>query len=104
MKKRLSPDAGAGTSREEPVALQDIPNIGPAIAEDLRRLGIQRPVDLKELDPYKMYDDLCRLDGKRYDPCVMDVFIAAVDYMNGGPSTPWWKFTPQRKLQMSNRA
>jgi len=50
--------------------LEDIPNIGPAVAADLRQLGITSPADLRGRDPYAMYDDLCRITGQRHDPCL----------------------------------
>ena len=77
--------------------LEDIPNVGPAVAGDLRRLGIKTPRELAGRDPYAMYDDLCRLTGQRHDPCLLDTFIAAVRYMEGGPKKPWWKYTAERK-------
>jgi len=83
--------------------LEDIPNIGPAIANDLRRLGITSPGDLPGRDPYSMYDDLCRFTGQRHDPCVLDTFIAAVRYMEGASKKPWWKYTAERKRVMAAR-
>lgn len=82
---------------------QQIPNVGPATAGDFRVLGIEKPADLAGRDPYGLYDDLCRITGQRHDPCVIDVFIAAVRYMEGGPKTPWWKFTPERKRVLTER-
>lgn len=89
--------------RTDVARLEDIPNVGPATAGDLRRLGISSPGDLAGRDPYAMYDELCRLTGQRHDPCVIDVFIAAVRYMEGGPRTGWWKFTEERKRTLSAR-
>jgi Pathogenicity locus len=83
--------------------LEDIPNVGPAIAADLRRLGIRQPDDLLGRDAFAMYDDLCRITGQRHDPCVLDTFIAAVRFMEGGPKEPWWKYTPERKREMAAR-
>jgi predicted GIY-YIG superfamily endonuclease len=83
--------------------LEDIPNIGPAIAADLRQLGITTPADLPGRDPYAMYDDLCRITGQRHDPCLLDTFIAAVRYMEGAPKKPWWKYTAERKRVMAAR-
>src|SRR3984957_9144548 len=83
--------------------LEDIPNIGPAVATDLRRLGITSPAELLGRDPYAMYDDLCRIAGQRHDPCLLDTFIAAVRVMEGGPKTPWWKFTAERKRELAAR-
>jgi|GEM_PF-301095 len=89
--------------RREVAHLEDIPNIGPAIANDLRRLGITSPGDLPGRDPYSMYDDLCRFTSQRHDPCVLDTFIAAVRYMEGASKKPWWKYTAERKRVMAVR-
>jgi len=77
--------------------LQEIPNVGPRMAEDLFKLGIASLRDAAGRDPDEMYHELCALDGKRHDPCVRDVFAAVVTYAEGGPARPWWEFTPQRK-------
>ena len=83
--------------------LEDIPNEGPAIAADLRQMGITTPAELPGRDPFAMYDELCRLTGQRHDPCVLDTFIAAVRYMEGAPKRPWWKYTAERKRVMAAR-
>ena len=77
--------------------LNDIPNIGPAMQRDLNLLGITAPQQLIGRDPYKLYDDLCRLSGQRHDPCVLDIFISAVRYMEGAPALKWWAYTAERK-------
>lgn len=83
--------------------LEEIPNIGPSIAADLRQLGITAPAELPGRDPYAMYDDLCRITGQRHDPCLLDTFIAAVRFMEGAPKKPWWKYTAERKREMAAR-
>jgi hypothetical protein len=85
-------------------ALEDIPNVGPAIASDLRQLGITSPIDLPGRDPYDMYEDLCRKTGKRHDACLLDTFIAAVRFMEGEPKRAWWKYTAQRKRELAKRS
>jgi hypothetical protein len=84
--------------------LEDIPNVGPAIAGDFRKLGVTAPAELVGRDPFTLYDDLCRLTGARVDPCVLDVFISAVRYMEGAPKRPWWKYTAGRKRELLARA
>jgi DNA transformation protein len=49
------------------------------------------------MDPIAMYDALRTPMGQRHDPCVLDTFLAAKDFMTGGPAQPWWNFTPVRK-------
>jgi hypothetical protein len=78
-------------------ALEQLPNIGPALAADLRRLGIAHPRELQQADAFALYQRLGQLAGKRQDPCVLDTFLAAVDFMRGAPARPWWHYTPQRK-------
>jgi hypothetical protein len=90
--------------RDEITELQQVPNIGPAIAERLRLVGIASPHDLLGKDPYAMYDELCRTTGIRHDPCVIDVFVSAVQFMAGAPARPWWKYTSERKRQLAATA
>lgn len=78
--------------------LEQLPNIGPSLAADLRLLGIQHPAELTGRDAFGLYRGLCTTTGKRHDPCVLDTFIAAVDFMRGGEPRPWWHYTAQRKL------
>jgi hypothetical protein len=89
--------------RNQLARLEDIPNIGPAIAADFRLMGISAATELIGRDPFAMYDDLCRITAQRHDPCVLDTFIAAVRYMEGGPKKPWWKYTAERKRVMTKR-
>lgn len=80
----------------------DIPNVGPRIASDFLTLGIKTPQGLKGNNALKLYTDLCKKTGVRHDPCVLDTFTAAVEFMNGAPATPWWFYTPERKKQYPN--
>ncbi len=80
---------------------EEIPNVGKRVANDFKKLGFKTPEDLKGKNPYKLYDTLCKKDGVRHDPCLLDTFIAAIHFMNGGKPTPWWKFTPERKKKTS---
>jgi hypothetical protein len=78
-------------------ALEQLPNIGPAIAADLRSIGIAHPQELRGKDAFALYQQLCAATGQRQDPCVLDTFLAATDFMAGAPPAPWWRYTPQRK-------
>ena len=87
--------------------LEDLPNVGPAIAADFVRIGIRTPRELVGRDPdfpYALYDELNRITGKRHDPCLLDTFIAAVRFMEGAPARPWWKYTAERKRTLAQRA
>jgi len=79
--------------------LEQLPNIGPSIAADLRLIGVQRPAELAGKDAFQLYLALCRATGKRQDPCVLDTFMAAVDFMRGAEPRPWWAYTAARKAK-----
>jgi hypothetical protein len=79
--------------------LEQLPNIGPSIAGDLRSLGIQHPQELAGRDPHALYVALCDKTGKRQDPCVLDTFMAATDFMGGAGPKPWWDYTAERKAR-----
>ena len=88
-------------NRKKYTRLEEIPNIGPALAEDLRLVGVSHPQDLIGRDPYSMYEELCFKTGELHDPCVIDVFISAVRFMEGEPKRPWWAYTPERKQRLA---
>jgi hypothetical protein len=77
--------------------LEQLPNIGPSLAADLRRLGIEHPRELARRDAFALYRALCELAGRRQDPCVLDAFMAATDFMRGAEPRPWWTYTARRK-------
>lgn len=83
------------------IHFQDIPNVGKATEQNFILIGINEPIELADKDPYTMYDDLCKTTQQRHDPCVIDIFISAVKYMNGGPPKKWWEFTEERKATLS---
>jgi len=87
----------AKVDRARLAQLTDLPNIGPAMARDLRRLGYCVPSDLSTADAVEMYTRLCMLTGQRQDPCVLDVFLSVTDFMRGGVARPWWDYTEHRK-------
>ena len=78
-------------------SLEQLPNIGPSLAADLRLIGIEHPQDLRGKDAFVLYQKLCAATGQRQDPCVLDTFMAATDFMRGAPAAPWWHYTAQRK-------
>lgn len=78
--------------------LEQLPNIGPSLAANLRLIGVRTPRELKGRDPFVLYQKLAAATGRRQDPCVLDTFMAAVDFMNGAAAAPWWHYTAQRKV------
>lgn len=83
--------------RSQLESLTDLPNIGPAMARDLRLLGFEQPGQLAGQDPQRLYERLCFLTGVRQDPCVLDVFVSVTRFMDGEEPRPWWFYTPERK-------
>jgi len=80
--------------------LDALPNIGKAMMADFLLIGINHPKELVGKDPFKLYDELCSTTGVKHDPCVIDVFMSAIDFMEGGEAQPWWAFTKERKRKM----
>jgi hypothetical protein len=95
--RRLPPRKAARA--EDCERFEQLPNIGPSIAADLRGLGLEHPRELAQADAFDLYQRLCRASGKRQDPCVLDTFMAATDFMRGAAARPWWEYTSQRKQQ-----
>jgi hypothetical protein len=84
-------------SRETIRYLEELPNVGKAVAADLRLIGIESPQQLAGQDPIHLYEELCRTTGTRHDPCMIDTFVAIVHFMDTGEAKPWWHFTARRK-------
>ena len=81
---------------------KDIPNVGPAMERDFKALGIKKPNDLKKMHAFTLYKKMCKLSGTRQDPCVLDTYMAVIDFMNGAPVRPWWFYTKTRKKEHPN--
>ena len=81
---------------------EDIPNIGPAVARRLVGLGMSKPTQLKNKDPFLLYQKSCKLAGRREDPCLLDTYMAAVDFMDGATARPWYFYTKERKRLYPN--
>jgi len=89
--------------RSDITDFKDVPNVGPATVKYLHVIGISCPYELIGQDPYSIYDELCQSYGKRFDPCLADVLISAVRFMEGAPSKKWWKYSEERKKHMTGR-
>ena len=77
--------------------LTDLPNVGASIAKDLHRIGITQPDQLRGQSAVDLYQQLCTVDRRRHDPCLLDVFISITRFMDGGPPRAWWHYTAERK-------
>jgi len=94
----------AKVRRETTEVLTDLPNVGPAIEKDLRRIGIERPQQLVGRDALELYLRLCEATGRRQDPCLLDTLMSVVDFMNGGEPKVWWAYTAERKRLQKERS
>lgn len=83
--------------------LQEIPNVGLATVKYLNLLGIRKPADLIGQNPYSLYRELCKKTCKEIDPCLADVFISAVKFMEGEDAKKWWHYTEERKLNLRRK-
>jgi len=84
-------------SRDRLHRLIDLPNVGPAMARDLKILGIEIPGELVGQDPLELYQSLCEQRGARQDPCVLDVFLPVTCFLAGDEPRRWWAYTAERK-------
>ena len=89
--------------RDKVVRLVDLPNVGEAIGRDLVRIGVTEPGQFVGADAYEMHDRLCEVLGFVQDYCVIDVYLSAIDFMEGGEAKKWWAFTAERKRVMAGR-
>ena len=86
---------------QESRELGDLVSVGPATLRDFARLGIETTEQLAKQDPEVLYQRMCELEGKRIDPCLHDVFSAAVAQARD-PELPaeqrkWWYWSGVRK-------
>ncbi len=80
--------------------MTDLPNIGKVLSADLASIGLTHPKQLIGQDAYELHQRLCEKRGEKQDDCVIDVFLSAIAFMQGGEARPWWHFTEERKLAM----
>jgi nucleotidyltransferase/DNA polymerase involved in DNA repair len=81
--------------------LRDLVSVGPAMERDFEMLGIRGVAHLARQDPERLYEKLGSITGRRQDPCVLDVFCAAVAQARD-PRLPaeqrqWWYWSRRRK-------
>jgi len=87
----------AKASHETTRTLTDLPNVGKTVAADLRNIGINTPEDLIGKDAFVLYKTMCDYYAMKQDPCMLDVLMSIVDFMNGGEPQVWWAYTDERK-------
>jgi Pathogenicity locus len=83
------------------IPLSHLRNVGPAALGDFALLGIETVAQLAECEADTLYQELQIRTGQRQDPCVWDVFAAAIHQARTGEALNWWAFTAGRKARFS---
>ena len=52
------------------------------MVRDFTLLGLHKPTDLINKNPLTLYTKMSKISGVRKDPCVLDTYIAVIDFMN----------------------
>lgn len=91
------------SKQNKPTKLEHLPNIGKAIANDLRAIGIHYPHELAERDPLTIYNNLAGVMGHRHDPCVLYTLLSVKHFLETGDAVPWWNFTETGKKLVSKK-
>ncbi|OIO56852.1 MAG: Pathogenicity locus [Alphaproteobacteria bacterium CG_4_10_14_0_2_um_filter_63_37] len=82
--------------------LQQLPGVGPSLAQDLIDLGYTTVEGLRGEDPEVMYQRLMALRGGPIDRCVLYVFRGAVYFAGTPPAArepdklKWWHWKEGR--------
>ena len=83
------------------LSLAKLRNVGPAALSDFKLLGITTLAQLAAQDADRLYLRLCEETARRHDPCVHDVFAAAIHQARTGQAVDWWSYTAARKLRQA---
>jgi predicted flap endonuclease-1-like 5' DNA nuclease len=89
------------TTKRAADPFKNLRNVGPAARSDLAVLGITSLKQLAESDADHLYVELQLRTKQRHDPCVWDVFAAAIHQARTGEPRDWWTFTPERKRRQT---
>lgn len=81
--------------------LAGLRNVGPAARADFDLLGVFSVEQLAAGDADQFYLALQERTSRRHDPCVWDVFAAAIHQAKTGEALDWWHFTPVRKARQA---
>lgn len=85
------------TTSKDNNELLTLMNVGKATLKDFNVLGIGSIEELSKQNADDLYLKLQKTTGKRHDPCVWDVFAAAIHEAKTGQKTPWWEWSKVRK-------
>ena len=77
-------------------------NVGKATCNDFTVLGIDSVAALAQACPDELYLRLQQITGKLHDPCVWDIFAAAIHEARTGERQAWWKWTKVRRARVQD--
>ena len=78
-------------------SLRTLPNIGKAIEEKLKRIGIDSKEEFLNKDPYEVFETL----RKKVDPTLCRCALASIVGANKG--IPWYKITKDTAKEYEQR-
>jgi hypothetical protein len=80
--------------------LTTLPGVGPAIAADLRHLGIHSIRELAESNPEQLFQRLQKITGHEQEPCLLYTFRCATYAARTLEPQPdllkWWNWKDRR--------
>jgi hypothetical protein len=76
-------------------------NVGPATLADFNVFGITTVGELALQDADTLYLRICEETARRHDPCVHDVFAAAIHQAKTGEPANWWDYSAARKQRQA---
>lgn len=87
--------------KNPPESLSDLVSVGPATIDIFKTLGIYSLTDLIDKEARELYEKLCKITNAKHDPCVEDVFRAAIEQVKN-PNLPnekkkWFYWSQVRK-------
>jgi hypothetical protein len=86
---------------DTPLTSAKLRNVGPATLADFNVLGITTIGELAQQDADTLYLRICEETARRHDPCVHDVFAAAIHQAKTGEPVNWWTYSEGRKARQA---
>jgi Pathogenicity locus len=79
--------------------LQEMPNVGPAIARRLAELGFDSAASLRGQDPEELFARTEAARGTPEDPGLLDTYRAIIAFAETGDARPWQRSPRERLAQ-----
>jgi len=83
---------------------EQLPGVGKAVADDLRRMGFVEPAQLRDLDPQQLFEQLEAIDGPT-DRCMLYTLRCIVYAVSTPLPDParlqWWLWSDENLADQS---